>query len=125
MILIYSTIGFIVSAYALWVEEHLKHKGYRPVCNISKNISCSKAFSSHWGNLTGLPNSFFGLICYGAMILLTIFGAAYYVFGLSVLALLGTFYLAYISYFVQRNFCLVCTAIYVINIAIFLSHFRF
>lgn len=113
-------LGLIISAYALYVKRNLAiYKVYKPLCDIKDNVSCSKAFTSKYGSLTGWPNPIFGMIYYVAVFILTLYYDSRSILVLSMIALAGTLYLAYISYFKQKNFCLVCSSIYLINILIF------
>ena len=110
-------IGLILSVYALYVKYRSRSKQYKPWCDITENISCTKAFASRYGSLAVLPNPVYGVIAY--LVILT-FSNSRYVFYLSMFLFLVSLYLAYLSYVKQKNFCLVCTAIYVINIILFI-----
>jgi len=114
-------VGIIISLYAWYVERRASEKSYKPACDISKNVSCSKAFSSRYGRLFGVPNSYLGLFFYTTVLVLAFFGYAQFVFYAAVLAMLGTIYLAYISYFVQKNFCVVCSLIYLLNVLLLIA----
>ena len=113
-------LGFLLSLYSLYVEWKLSiSKNYKPLCDINNRISCTKAFESKYGHLFILPNPFYGLVFYSLVFILT--GYSDYVFYLASASLIFSIYLAYISYFKQKNFCLVCTLIYLINLTLFLS----
>ena len=117
---IFSAAGFILSAYAIYVKYKVgKSKKYRPLCDISKRISCTKAFTSRYGNIAVLPNPLYGIFFYAAMFILGTLGNFKFALYLSAFSVGGSVYLAYLSYIKQRNFCLVCTAIYIINILLF------
>tara|TARA_Y100000310_G_scaffold281791_1_gene302533 strand:- start:1440 stop:1796 length:357 start_codon:yes stop_codon:yes gene_type:complete len=107
-------IGLIISVYALYVKLRVEHnRKFKPLCDIKKNISCTRAFTSKYGNLAILPNPLIGVIFYVLVLLLPQF-----LMVLSIIGLIATFYLAYLSA-EQRNFCLVCLSIYLVNILIF------
>lgn len=108
-------IGFWLSFYAYYVEKKLANKNYKPVCDISKEISCSRAFLSRYGKLLGKSNSFFGMFFYPVVYILFSLNFFSFVFLLSMLSALGSIYLAYLSYIKLRTFCLICTSIYLIN----------
>jgi len=110
---ILAIIGSLLSFYALYVKWKVHDKNYKPLCDVKENISCIKAFTSKYGKLAALPNPVYGLFFY-ALLFFFIDYALY--FGL--IAFPITIYLAYISYIKQKNFCLVCTGIYLINILI-------
>ena len=110
-------IGLIISVYAAYVKRNLeKTINYKPLCDISKNISCSKAFLSNFSRLFVLPNAVFGVAFYAVIYLLASFEDYAFVFYLSLIAAIFSLYMAYVSYFKQKNFCLVCTASYIVNI---------
>lgn len=113
-------VGFFLSLYAFSVKQRMSHgmgKRLRKkfLCDVSSNISCSKAFGSTYGSLLGFSNTIVGLVFYPAVFALASLGAETAVQMLVMLSGIGTVYLAYLSYVKQRNFCLVCTAIYTVN----------
>jgi len=113
-----AAIGFLLSAYAFYVKIRAgKSKSYKPLCDIKKNISCTKAFTSKYGSIAVLPNPVYGMVFY---LLLFIIHEHRVLLYLSTVAMLGTIYLAYLSYIKQQNYCLVCSGIYVVNILLFL-----
>ena len=110
-------IGFVLSLYALYAEWKVeKDPSYKTICDFSEKMSCSAAFKSPYGKIFGIPNPVFGLGFYLAVLVLALLGMFQYVFYLSVLSLLASIYLAYILYLKLKNFCLVCNAIYLVNI---------
>jgi len=110
-------IGFILSLYTFVVEKRRKKdKNYKPACDISDKISCTKAFSSKYGKTFGLSNYIYGMIFYVVILLLTLDGLINYIFYISILAVLGSVYLAYVLYFKVKSFCLVCNGIYLVNV---------
>lgn len=120
-----SIIGFFISLYAFYVYKRASaHKNYKPLCDIKRNISCTKAFLSKEGKKLFLHNSLFGLVFYLLVFVLADMNKINYLLPLAVIAVLGSLYLAYISYIKQRNFCLVCTSIYLINILILVFSYR-
>jgi vitamin-K-epoxide reductase (warfarin-sensitive) len=116
-IAVLSGIGIVLSAYALYVKHQLgKNKNYKAVCDINEKVSCTKPMGSEYGSLFLIPNSAFGIVFYGVMVLLGYFDELQAVFWLAVLAVVGSVYLAYVSFFKLKVVCPVCTAIYVVNI---------
>ena len=114
---ILSVIGFVLSVYAFIVEKKKeKDSKYKALCDINDKISCTKVFSSKYGKMAILPNSFYGMIFYLVVFLLAFFGNINYIFYLSVISVIGSSYLAYVLYFKVKNFCLVCHGIYIVNI---------
>lgn len=119
-----SAVGFVLSAYAYYVEIRLQAKKlqqknkrniYKASCDINDRISCSRAFESAYGHIFGISNSLLGLGYYLFVGLLSYFGMAHYVFYLSIASVIGSLYLAYCSYIKLRTFCVVCTLIYAVN----------
>lgn len=125
MIRILAVIGFWLSFYAYYVEKKSRNKNYKPICNISKNISCTKAFLSKYGKLLGKSNSVFGMFFYPTIYLLSFFNLISYIFYLSMFSVLGSLYLAYLSYIKLKTFCLVCTSIYLINILLLFFSYKY
>lgn len=112
--------GFLASLYAYNVRRKiLKTETYIPACDISDSISCSKAFASDYSKTLGIPNPLAGLVYYLAVLLLPFFDQLLqYLVYMTLPPLVFSFYLAYVSYIRQRNFCLVCSFVYLINLAL-------
>ncbi len=112
--------GLIISVYAFYVRYKVfKSSSYVPVCDISDKISCSRAFGSQYSKTLGIPNPLLGILYYSSIIMLSLFSVfLQYIFYLTILPFIFSLYLAYISYFRQRNFCVVCTFTYLLNIAL-------
>jgi len=118
---ILSICGFLISIYALMVKYNIKKKpAYSPICDIRDNISCSKALGSRYSQTFGVQNPLAGMVFYTIVFLLS-FSYAYLIIYPAAGAVLFSLYLAYISYFKQKNFCLVCTLTYLINIGLLLT----
>ena len=124
LIAILAIIGFLASFYAYYVGKKLADKNYKPACDISKKISCTKAFTSKYGRLFGVSNSIFGIVFYSIIYVLFSLGLFNYVFFLSMLSVLATVYLAYLSYIKLKTFCLVCTVTYLVNILLLFSSYK-
>ncbi|MGD2089835.1 MAG: vitamin K epoxide reductase family protein [Candidatus Aminicenantes bacterium] len=115
---IITVCGFLISLYALYVRHKvLKATTYSPICDIRANISCSKALGSQHSKTMGIPNPLAGLLFY-ALVFAMSFSYMHLVIYPVLAAVLFSLYLAYISYIKQKNFCLVCTLTYVVNIAL-------
>lgn len=108
--------GFLISLYALYVRyKVLKAPTYSPICDIRANISCSKALGSPYSKTLGIPNPLAGLLFYALVFFLS-FSYMHLVIYPVLASVLFSLYLAYISYIKQKNFCLVCTFTYLVNI---------
>lgn len=120
--LVLAALGFGLSWYAYHVEQYAgKKKGYHPACDINDNVSCTKAFTSAYGTTFGLSNGTWGMMLYLVMIVLALLGEVQWLFLLSCATVLASIYLAYVLYFKVRTWCIICTSVYVINIALVIS----
>jgi len=132
-------LGIALCLFAYYVEIQKEINGsYIAMCDISPSISCSKVFNSRYGRGFGLieyivghdswvnqPNSIFGLAFYGLQIVVELLNSrplATLQLSTSVLANVGSVYLAAILLFVLYDLCVVCVATYVINFCILLCN---
>ncbi|MAE12978.1 hypothetical protein CMO92_00295 [Candidatus Woesearchaeota archaeon] len=112
-----AVLGFLLSSYGYYIERKSEaDKRYKAVCDINDRMSCSKTFQSKYGTFLGVSNSLWGMLFYFVVILLAGYGLNRFVFYLSLLAVLGSVYLAYILYVKLKNFCLICNGIYLVNV---------
>lgn len=118
MIVYLALIGLALSLYSYYVSLRIRKNRYKPLCDISTNISCSKAFSSRGGRMFLVHNSVVGLLFYVIVFILGLQNDVVGIFYLSIPAVLFSLYLAYVSYFQMKNFCLVCSATYLVNFLI-------
>jgi len=110
-------VGLILSIYSLYVEKKLEvQKSYSPVCDINKTVSCSAAFESKYSETFGIKNSILGSGFYALVLLLSVTSFAPLILYLAAFGMLTTIYLAHLSYFKLKNFCLVCTGIYIVSL---------
>jgi uncharacterized membrane protein len=113
--IVLASAGFALSLYMFMIERKLKQNPtYKPVCNLSARISCTKALESAYARPLGVSNALLGLLFYPMLIVLT-FIYPVYVYYASLAACCISFFLALILYFRIKTFCLVCSALYVIN----------
>ena len=113
-------LGFCLSVYSYLVETRLKKdSSYKPACDLSDKISCSKPFLSKYSKLYYFSTSIFGLGFYTALFFASLFGLTNLLILLSFVGMTTTIFLAFILYREIKSFCLICTAIYIINILIF------
>ncbi|MDO8642444.1 MAG: vitamin K epoxide reductase family protein [Candidatus Woesearchaeota archaeon] len=116
-----AALGFLLSAYAL----RSLYKSYHPFCHISPSVSCTKAFFSSSGKLFfGIPNSGIGLFFYAGVYILTLLKLFDYILYAAVVSFIGTLYLMYVSYIKMKNFCIVCTMMYVVNILLLIISYQ-
>ena len=114
-----AALGFVLSLYGLYIERTAR-EGKRFACDIGKNVSCTKAFTSKEGHLVGIPNSILGIVFYPLVAVLELLSRTDLIYPFAFLAAAGSVYLAYISLIRHRNICLVCTAIYAINVVLYI-----
>ena len=119
-------IGLLLSVYTLYVEKKTeKSASYKAACDISDKISCTKAFKSKYSRFAGLSNALYGLFLYLFILILTFYNNEKIIFFISTFAVLGSIYLAYISYFKLKNLCLVCTSIYLVNFLLLVFSYKY
>lgn len=112
-------IGVIVSIYLIYIEIKLdSNSNYKPVCDINDRVSCSRAAKSSYAKLFGIPNAVLGVFFYIIVSGLYFFSLFNFVKIIAVAGILFSVYLAYISFVVQKNVCVLCTATYIINLLI-------
>lgn len=122
--LLLAVFGFGISLYGFMVEQKIKsNQDYKPVCDISDKISCSKPFKSPYGKLLGVSNTVVGMVFYATIFVLALFGQGQALQFLSLCALIATGVFAYLLYVKIKSFCLICNATYVVNILLFLLWF--
>lgn len=120
-IIIISIIGLALSIYAIIEERKVRNdSGYKPVCDINDRVSCSKAFTSRYGKTFGISNSYGGLVFYTITPIAAYF-APQFLLPMVAFSVLGSVYLGYLQYVKLRTFCVVCTSIYAVNIALLIA----
>ena len=117
VIYLLSIIGFVLSAYFLYVKKKQQTSNYRALCDISETISCSKAANSRYSNIFLLPNAFFGMIFYLLVFALNYLNLFMFVFYLAVFSSLFSVCLIYIS-IRTKIACPVCILAYIVNFLI-------
>lgn len=121
-----ATIGLLVSSYGYFIEQKIKKDPtYQPVCDISDKISCSKPFTSSYGKLMTVSNTVIGMGFYSTILALSAFEYTMPIFYLSLGAVGVSVYLAYVLYFKIRSLCLLCSAIYGVNLGLLLASYGY
>ncbi len=125
ILLILSILGLFISVYAFYIEKKLENnKKYSPICDINDRISCKINLTSDYSKFFLVSNSFIGIFFYIMIILLIILNLNLLILIASIPSTIFSIYLAYVSFFKLRNFCLVCTPIYIINFLITLISYN-
>jgi vitamin-K-epoxide reductase (warfarin-sensitive) len=108
--------GIAVSVYAYMVERKIKQNPmYKPACDISDRISCSKPITSEYSALFGVSNALLGIVAYAVMFVAALFGWATVLWYGAIALNLSSVVFAYLLYVKVKAFCVVCTLTYVIN----------
>lgn len=112
-------VGLIISLYGLYAERAMQQNAlYKPACDISDRISCSKAFLSPYGTMFGISNTWVCVLYYLLMIALIFMGYDQLALFVSYAGVLVSAVFAYILYFKIQSLCIVCTSLYIVNIAL-------
>ncbi len=99
---------------------------YSAGCQISETIDCKAVALSKYAKLLGLPNSLYGSVFYGLILIIIPFrlrtrvrifqNLELYVAALAILSLVMTVDLAYSSFFVLKKICVWCTCLYAVDL---------
>lgn len=124
-------VGLGFAAASTWVHYRILHDPlYSSVCDVNATFSCSEAYTSRYGSITGVPVALIGVLFFAFVLLLIALcqrspsarqNLPGYVFAVSTLGLAGVLYLAYASLFVLNTICLLCVGAYAAIIALFLQ----
>lgn len=122
-VLLLANIGFIISLYLYLLEQKVKRDPrYKPFCDISDRISCTKPMQSAYTSLFYLPNSVVAMLFYILIEVLAVFGPQIVLILAALIGCIGSCILGYVLYFKIKSLCLLCTSLYIINFFIlFLS----
>ena len=108
--------GFLISIYAYITEEKLKKdSSFKPACDLSDRISCSKPLKSEYANLFYISNTIAGIMFYALLAILAFFNMTAALFYAAIAACIASIYLAYLLYFKIGALCLLCTSLYIVN----------
>ena len=125
IIIILSIIGLLISTYAYFIEKKLATDAtYKPVCDISNRISCSKVIQSKYGTLFGINNAILGTLFYSVMLVLILLHHYALAFYASVAAVSASLIFAYILFFKLRLLCLICVSLYVLNALLLIATYK-
>ena len=116
LFIVLAALGFGISLYTYLIEQRLKHDAdYKPVCDISDRISCSKPMQSPYASLFFFSNAVMGMLFYGVLIVLALFDVGTILVLMTAGACIASCVLAYLLYFKIKALCLLCTLLYLIN----------
>ena len=115
-----ASLGILSSLYAWYIHfRHLRNPEYESICDINEEVNCTKVVTGKYGTIFSIPNSIWGFLYYSLILMLSYHNLLLPIFWLSILSVLGSIYLGYILYFKLRQMCILCTLVYVLNVAMF------
>lgn len=118
-VIIIAIVGLAISAYGITVERKLQRDAqYKPACDISDKISCSRAFLSPYGKMLGISNIWASVLYYCAVMILAMMKMTILTLVLTSIGVAVSAVFAYVLYFKVRSACPICTALYLVNIAL-------
>lgn len=131
LVYIVCVLGIILSSYGLYVENQIAiNPDFVALCDLGSWASCSKVFHSKYGTGLGIipadsflsmPNTVYGLAYYSLHIILQHSSlyqnptARTLAVALGIASIVTSAWLAYILYFVLKDFCILCVSTYVLN----------
>ncbi len=127
----FAALGVVASSASAWVHYRLLYDPtYVSVCDVNAMFSCSHAYTSQYGVVSGVPVALLGLLFFlfviGLVVLCSRSATAAgnlpgYLFAASTVGLAAVMYLAYASFFILGTVCLLCVGSYVAVIGLFLT----
>src|ERR1700722_6641544 len=117
VIMILAVVGFCLSLYLVLEERKIKQNaGYKPMCDISDQISCSKVIKSEYANLFIVSNPLIGVFYYVAILFLAAFKMISVLKIATFLGFLMSCYLMYILFHKIKTICVVCLTVDILNV---------
>jgi vitamin-K-epoxide reductase (warfarin-sensitive) len=112
-------IGLAISVYGITVERNLQQNAqYKAACDLSDTVSCTRPFLSTYTKLLGISNIWASALYYSVIIVLALLDLKPFIFIVTGAGVAASIIFAYILYFKIRSLCLICTSLYIINIAL-------
>jgi vitamin-K-epoxide reductase (warfarin-sensitive) len=119
IVIILAFIGLAISVYGITVERKLQHDNqYKAACDISNSISCTRPFLSSYAKMFGVSNIWMATLYYCAIIILALLNLKSIILVTTCAGVALSMIFAYILYFKIKSLCLICTSLYLINIAL-------
>lgn len=117
--LILAVIGFIISLYTYITEQKIKKDlAFKPFCDISDRISCTKPMLSPYANIFFFSNALVGVLYYVLIGVLAYLNYINLIFYAAIISCIISCFLGYLLYFKIKSLCLLCTSLYIINFLI-------
>lgn len=125
LIISVAIVGFCISFYTYLLEKKVKENPtFKPVCDLSDRISCTKPMFSPYANLFYFSNAFVGMMFYVFVAILALFHAHTLLFVATLGGCLVSLVFAYLLYFKIKTLCLLCTSMYIINILLLVLSYK-
>jgi len=114
-------LGFCISLYTYIIERKIKETpDFKPVCDISDRISCSKPMKSAYSNIFFFSNALVGMAFYVLVAFLAVLQIEWLLALVIISGCIVSCFLAYLLYFKVKSLCLLCTSLYIINFLLLL-----
>ncbi len=124
-IFLIALIGFSIAAYTYRLEQKIKiNPSYKPVCDLSDMVSCTKPMKSKYASLFYFSNAALAMGFYALIALAALLDAKLVLMLFSCVGFIGSCIYAYILYYKLRTFCLLCTTMYLLNILLLYISFK-
>jgi len=108
--------GFLISLYTYLTEQKLKKDPtFKPVCDLSDRVSCSKPMQSQYANFFMISNGIAGMAFFALIIEFAYMGAHTLLLLVSLGGCIFSCILGYLLFVKVKVMCLLCTFIYIIN----------
>jgi len=129
-------IGLAIAADLAYLHLQLvANSAYTSWCNVNETLSCNAVLASEYAVFLGMPIAYAAVVTYvgfaaGALAMLWIVRAsrrrqlATALFGVAVWSVLFSLYLAAVSLFVLGAICLLCSGLYIVNLALLVATLR-
>ncbi|MGE0009541.1 MAG: vitamin K epoxide reductase family protein [Candidatus Babeliales bacterium] len=122
VIALLAVLGLSISLYSFWVDRKLLHDAtYKPMCDLSDKVSCSKPFSTPYSEVLGISNTVISIIFYTSMFWLAMGCFSRSLFLGALISVVASIYLAYLLFFKIKSLCLICVSLYIVNILLLIA----
>jgi vitamin-K-epoxide reductase (warfarin-sensitive) len=119
LIIVLAIIGFCMATYTYYVDRKLKvDPTYKPMCDISDKVSCSKVAQSKYAYLFYFSNAVLAMAYYIVTIILAALNLRVLLLITAIASCLVSLFFAYILGFRLKIACPLCIALYAINFLI-------
>jgi protein-disulfide isomerase len=135
-ICVIALIGLAIAANLAYLHVHLAaDSAYTSWCNVNDDVNCNVVLASEYAYFLGVPIAYGALLTYAMMaaaaaIILFIERAsrrrqiATALFAVAVWSVAFSIYLVAVSWFVLGTICLLCSGLYVVNLALLVATLR-